>query len=309
MFIRGGPRLALLSVVTVFSPAKINLLLAVTGRRADGFHELVSVAAPLEYGDELTAEDGGPGTEDRARFTLDCDAPGVPVDAGNLVLRAAAAYAQATGWGGRVHFQLTKRIPVGAGLGGGSSNAVAALRALGRLGGAPLPESKLAELAAALGSDCPLFLHRGPVVMRGRGEKVEALPEAAARRLRGRRVLVFKPSFGIATAWAYQQMAARGTDYVPAAGAERQLAEWVGSDAPAEQLLANNMEAVAFEKYVGLPALLEILREEFGLAPRLSGSGSACFALLGEKQAAEPILARIRDCWGTGAFAVATRLA
>lgn len=309
MFIRGGPRLALLSVVTVFSPAKVNLLLAVTGRRADGFHELVSVTAPLEFGDELTAEDGGQGKEDRPRFTLECGAPGVPVDAGNLVLRAAAAYAQATGWGGRVQFKLTKRIPVGAGLGGGSSNAVAALRALGQLSGAPLPEGKLAELAAALGSDCPLFLHRAPVVMRGRGEKVDPLPEAAARRLRGRRVLVFKPSFGIATAWAYQRMAARGTDYAPAAGVERRLAEWVGSDAPAEQLLANNMEAVAFEKYVGLPVLMESLRADFGLAPRMSGSGSACLALLGEKQAAEPIVARIRDCWGAAAFAVVTRLA
>jgi len=309
VFIRGDPRLALWSVVTVFSPAKINLLLAVTGRRADGFHELVSVVTKVDFGDEIRAEKSSIQNSESNRFTLECDAPGVPVDASNLVLRAAEAYAQATGWGGRVHFKLTKRIPVGAGLGGGSSNAVAALRALERLGGEKLPATKLAELAAALGSDCPLFLHGGPVVMRGRGDKVEPLPETAARRLRGRRVLVFKPSFGIATAWAYQRMAARGTDYVPAAGAERRLAEWLGSDAPAEQLLANNMEAVAFEKYVGLPVLMEMLHAEFGLAPRMSGSGSACFALLGEKQAAEPVIARIRECWGAGAFAVVTRLA
>lgn len=309
MFIRGGLRLALWSVVTVFSPAKVNLLLAVTGRRADGFHELVSVVTKVDFGDEIRAEESSIQNSGSSRFTLECDAAGVPVDASNLVLRAAEAYAQATGWDGRVHFKLTKRVPVGAGLGGGSSNAVAALRALEQLSGTTLPAAKLVELAAALGSDCPLFLHHGPVVMRGRGEKVDLVPETAARRLRGRRVLVFKPSFGIATAWAYQRMVSRGTDYVPAAETERRLAEWVGSDAPAEQLLANNMEAVAFEKYVGLPVLLEILRQDFGLAPRMSGSGSACFALLGEKQAAEPILARIRESWGEGAFAVVTRLA
>lgn len=289
-------------MVTVTSPAKVNLLLAVTGRRVDGFHDLVSVAAPLEFGDELRAEPA-------ADFCLVCGQPGVPLDETNLVLRAARLFGRETGWKGAAKFTLQKCIPVGAGLGGGSSNAVAALRALEQLGGTPLPAAKRLELAAALGSDCALFLHGAPVVMRGRGDMVEPLPEAAARRLRGRRVLLFKPSFGIATAWSYQRMAARGTDYVPVAEAERRLAEWVGSDAPAEQLLANNMETVAFEKYTGLPLLLEILRQEFGLAPCLSGSGSACFALLGEKQAAEPILARIRECWGAGAFATVTRLA
>lgn len=308
MFIRNRLRLALLSVVTVFSPAKLNLLLAVTGRRADGFHELVSVVAKMHFGDEIRAEASSIQNSGSSRFTLECDAVSVPVDASNLVLRAAEAYAQATGWGGRVHFKLTKRIPVGAGLGGGSSNAVAALRALDRLAKTSLPADKLAEMAAALGSDCPLFLHEGPVVMRGRGERIELLPLTARARLSGRRVLVFKPSFGIATAWAYQRMVSRGTDYVPTGEAERRLAEWVSSDAPAEHLLANNMEALAFEKYVGLPALLETLRQEFGIVPRMSGSGSACFALLGEKQAAEPIIARIRDCWGAETFAIVTRL-
>jgi 4-diphosphocytidyl-2-C-methyl-D-erythritol kinase len=147
------------------------------------------------------------------------------------------------------------------------------------------------------------------VVMRGRGEMIEVLPEQAARRLRGRRVLVFKPSFGIATAWAYQRMAARGTDYLPAPGAEKHLATWINSDAPAEQLLANNMEPVAFEKFVALPVMLEILAKEFGLAPRMSGSGSACYALLADGQATDRIVARIRECWGEGAFAVVTKIA
>jgi 4-diphosphocytidyl-2-C-methyl-D-erythritol kinase len=233
----------------------------------------------------------------------------VPVDESNLVLKAARLFVRETGWKGGARFTLKKRIPVGAGLGGGSSNAVAALRALDRLAGTSLPREKLAEMAAALGSDCPLFLHDGPVVMRGRGEKIEALPSGAGARLSGRRVLVFKPSFGVPTAWAYQRMVARGGDYLSAAEAEQRLATWISGDVSAEKLTFNNMEPAAFGKYVGLPVLLEILRKDFGLEPRMSGSGSACYALLKDGHVGEPVIARIRDCWGAGAFALATKLA
>lgn len=304
-------------MITEFSPAKINLFLAVTGRRADGYHDLVSVAAPLDFGDELEAQSkeqgpafakasvGGAGSQ----FSLECDLAAVPRDGSNLILKAAQAFAAAAGRAGGVHFKLTKRIPLGAGLGGGSSNAVAALRVLNRLAGEPLAEAKLAGLAAGLGSDCSLFLKNAPVVMRGRGEQVEALPAAAAARLRGRRVLLFKPSFGISTPWAYDRMA-RGAPahYLPAPAAEARLAGWLRGGAPAEELLFNNMEGVAFAKYGALPALLGKLRAEFGLAPRMSGSGSACFALLRDDLVAAPVVARIRECWGPTAFVREARL-
>lgn len=288
--------------VTIFSPAKINLYLAVTGRRADGFHDLVSVAAPLEFGDTLV-------TEEAAGFSLECDRPDVPVDGSNLILKAAAAFAAATGWKGGAHFKLTKRIPMGAGLGGGSSNAVAALRALNQLAGGVATGGQLAAMAAKLGSDCALFLRNTPVVMRGRGERVEALPETAVRRLSGRRVLLFKPSFSISTPWAYARMVARGTDYLPATEAERRLAAWIGSAAPVEDLLFNNMEPAAFEKFVALPVMLERLRRDFGLAARMSGSGSACFALPGDGTVTAPLETRIREGWGPAAFVQETRLA
>ena len=107
-------------IVSVFSPAKINLFLAVTGRRADGYHELVSVVAPLTFGDELTVETGEMRPESGEQFSLECDDPQVPVDGSNLVLKAAEAFATATGWKAAVRFRLAKRIPVGAGLGGGT---------------------------------------------------------------------------------------------------------------------------------------------------------------------------------------------
>ena len=298
-------------MVTLFSPAKLNLFLAVTGRRADGFHDLVSVAAPLDFGDDL----GATVAAGRDRFTLACDVAEVPVDATNLILKAATTFAAAAGGSGSVDFRLTKRIPIGAGLGGGSSNAAAALRLMNGLAGpAALPEDRLVALAATLGSDCALFLHAAPVVMRGRGERVTALPARAAQRIRGRRVLLFKPAFGISTPWAYGRMAAaaRAGDaaiYLAEATAERQLAAWVDGDAPLEELLFNNMETVAFGKFVALPVLLEKLRREFGVAARMSGSGSACFALLRDDQAAEPIAAVIRAAWGATAFVQVARLA
>ena len=315
--------------VSIFSPAKINLYLAVTGRRADGYHNLVSVAAPLSFGDELEAEISGPSfakaSEGRAgsQFTMECDDPAVPVDGSNLVLKAAAAFVEATGWNGNANFKLTKRIPVGAGLGGGSSNAVAALRLLNKLSGGLLAESRLAGVAASVGSDCAMFLQGAPVVMRGRGEQVEVLTEAGAARLRGRRLLLFKPSFAISTPWAYGRMDATAPKhFVPPAEAEARLAKWVGSQAPAGQLLFNNMEAVAFEKFIALPVLLEKLRREFGVAVRMSGSGSACFALLEHSgsgsggrpgyagqagyTAPEVIVTRMKqmigECWGPQVF-------
>lgn len=289
--------------VSLFSPAKINLFLAVTGRRADGFHDLVSVAVPLDFGDELSATALAEG------FHVFCDDPAVPVDDSNLIVKAARAFAAATGWRGGAVFKLTKRIPMGAGLGGGSSNAVAALRALNGLAGGLLTEAQLVEVAAGLGSDCVLFLENAPVVMRGRGERVEVLPAAAADRLRGRRVLVFKPSFGISTPWAYGRMAAEApAHYRPEAEAEARLAAWLGSGAAAEELLANNMEGVAFGKFIALPVLLEKLRREFSVAVQMSGSGSACFALLRDDQVAAPLVARIHECWGEQAFVQEARI-
>jgi 4-diphosphocytidyl-2-C-methyl-D-erythritol kinase len=291
------------SSITFFSPAKLNLFLAITGRRADGFHDLVSVAAPLDWGDRLTVEPA-------EAFSLACSDPAVPVDATNLVLKAAQAFRAATDWPGGARFTLDKKIPVGAGLGGGSSNGAAALRALNRLAGEPLAPPGLTAVAAQVGSDCALFLEEGPVAMRGRGEDVAALPRSAASRTAGRRVLVFKPAFGISTAWAYACLAAGGPEsYLPAADAEARLAAWQNdAAAPLEALLYNNMERAAFGKFIALPVLLDQLRERFGLEPRMSGSGSACFVLLPDGMDATPLTAAVRAGWGPSALVVETTL-
>jgi 4-diphosphocytidyl-2-C-methyl-D-erythritol kinase len=299
-FIRGA---LAVSAVHLFSPAKLNLFLAVTGRRPDGFHDLVSVVAPLRWGDTLDAEPA-------AEFSLACNDPAVPVDATNLVAKAARVFREATGWRGAARFTLDKKIPPGAGLGGGSSNGAMALRALNRLAGEPLASADLVTLAAQVGSDCALFLQDGPVAMRGRGERVEPLPRPAATRLSGRRVLLFKPAFGISTPWSYARLAAGApASYLPAERAEARLADWLDqAAAPAEALLYNNMEWAAFGKFMALPVLLGQLRQRFGLAPRMSGSGSACFALLPAGADAAAITTAVRSAWGPSTLAIETCL-
>jgi 4-diphosphocytidyl-2-C-methyl-D-erythritol kinase len=288
--------------ITVFSPAKLNLFLAVTGRRADGYHELLSVAAALTWGDSLTARVTG------GDLVLECTDPRVPVGEGNLVIRAARLFREATGWNRGVAFSLEKRIPMGAGLGGGSSNAVAALRALNALAGEPLDSAALTAISAGVGSDCPLFLHGGPVVIRGRGERVRPLDApGAAGRLAGRRVVIFKPGFSIGTAEAYAALDRRGGCHPGPEAAEARLAGWIGEpSAPAEKLLFNSFEETAFRKYPALPVLCAALREEAGLSALMTGSGSACFALLGEDAGIGVAAVReaVASRWGAAALVV-----
>ncbi|MBK8475263.1 MAG: 4-(cytidine 5'-diphospho)-2-C-methyl-D-erythritol kinase [Opitutaceae bacterium] len=293
--------------ISVFAPAKLNLFLAVTGRRSDGFHDLVSLVAPVDFGDTLRLVPD-PGQE-AASDSLECTTPGVPTDASNLVLKAAAAWRAAGGRAPWMRFGLEKHTPAGAGMGGGSSDAVAALRGLQELAEVRVPLGAIAPLAAALGSDCPLFLVGGPTIIRGRGERLEVLSAAERARLEGQRVLICRPGFGIDTPWAYARLAAGAPHtYMPAKEADGRLAAWRAGVLGLEELLANSFEAVAFAKYAALPVLAARLRERHGLRLHLTGSGSACFALLEEGADASGALAEVRAAWGPEALAVETRL-
>lgn len=294
------------TAIAVFAPAKINLMLAITDRREDGFHNLVSVVTPLGFGDSLWFQP----LPERLGFRLECAQSEVPLDESNLILRAAKMYAEESGMKGGGRFVLTKRIPMGAGLGGGSSDASAALLALDSANGQVLGRRRLTELSAQIGSDCPLFVASRPVVMRGRGERLEFLQDEAVQRMSGRRLLLFKPSFGISTPWAYQQMAKVAPRmYLPSGEAEVRLTGWLGEpDKPLEDLLYNNMEDVAFAKYQALPALVEQLWVRHGLQARMSGSGSCCFALLTEGFEARPVERMIREFWGDDVFVMETRI-
>ena len=152
------------------SGCKVNLLLNILYRRPDGFHELETVMQPVPLCDKLTFTRCPHGVE------LSCDDPRLPVDSGNLVHRAAATFLATANCHEGVRIRLEKRIPLAAGLGGGSGNAATTLLAMNELFGQPLAAPRLYEMAAALGSDVPFFLQNGPALATGRGEQTEPLP-------------------------------------------------------------------------------------------------------------------------------------
>src|SRR5215470_326371 len=160
-------RMAAPASVVVLAPAKVNLTLQVIGRRVDGYHELVSWVAPLDLCDELIIDaSAGEGV------ALSCDSPGLESGRSNLVVRAAEALAREAGVEPRLRIQLRKRIPIAAGLGGGSSDAAATIVALNRLWRLGWSRDRLAEIGAEIGSDVALFVIGMPCVIRGRGERV-----------------------------------------------------------------------------------------------------------------------------------------
>ena len=274
--------------------AKLNLSLAITGRRADGFHELISLVAPIALADTLTLDVGRP-------LGLTCDDASLPVDGSNLVLKAAAAYVKRRPSAPTGHFHLTKKVPHGAGLGGGSSDAAAALRLLDQASGDPIGLEVLETLAAEVGSDCPFFVRGQAAVMRGRGERLEILPLAARAALAGRKVVLVKPPFGVPTPEAYALLAKAGK-YRPAAQAEAELAAWIAQPAADPSVLGNDLAAPVFAKYLALPVGLESFRRATGVNWQMTGSGSACFAFVSDGFDHARLRADVRRAWGPGAW-------
>lgn len=246
------------------APAKVNLSLRVLGRRGDGFHEIETLMVALPgLADRVTIEWGAGG----GGLVFECDAPDVPCGEDNLAVRAVRAFEQAAGVRVDATLRLAKRIPAGAGLGGGSSDAAAVLRLLERRfgGGGPVA---CGELAARLGSDVPFFLGGGAAWCRGRGERVG--PAAGVPSLR---LLLLKPWFGVATADAYR----RWGDAVPLPGVGFGPQRCVAGE------LVNDLERPVFAKHLFLAELKEWLRERDGVeAALMSGSGSTVFAVLRE---------------------------
>lgn len=290
--------------VTETSPAKINLTLAVTGRRSDGFHDLHSIVAQTEFGDQIEViwePDGG--AADGFEL-LEGELPG----GDNSLLQAARLFREVTGLGsGSLCLRLWKRIPLGAGLGGGSSNAAATLRALGRIFPDEAAGHDWARLSAGIGSDCPLFFCTEPVLMQGRGELIEPLPSELADRLSGRPVLLFKPGFSISTPEAYRRLAAASL-YTPLAKAESLLTAWAstGSALPDP---CNDFERLARRWMPSLGLVLDRLRERAGLDTRLSGSGSACFAFAESGSFDTTLIGdELKSAWGPRHWLTSTRL-
>lgn len=285
-------------------PAKLNLRLAVVGRRDDGFHELRSVIAPISLHDQLELDwspTAGPPT-----LEISGD-DSLAVGPDNLVLRAARSFAEAFALPGSMHFRLHKEIPVGAGLGGGSSDAAGTLLALQTMWGFPLEPADLEAIAVRLGADVPFFLHPEMSIMRGVGDDLTPAP-SLADAFEGRHFLVFKPSLGISTAWAYEALATAQA-YQEVGEEETRLAGFQSGAARPRDLPFNAFRAVVDVRYPTIPTLLEAVRRHPGVVAEMSGSGSACFAFYRDAGLTGRLLETIREGWGEPAFVRSVTLA
>jgi len=290
------------STVVRQSPCKVNLLLNILGKRADGFHELETVMQPVQLSDRITV------TKAAAGLTLTCNLPSLPVDGTNLVHKAASAFFQATQIADGVSIHLEKNIPLAAGLGGGSGNAAHTLLALNELFDLPLGTARLQELSAALGSDVPFFLQSQPALAVGRGEQVQSL--APFPVLRGAHLLLIHPGFGISTAWAYQSLAKYPAALNGQPGRARQLITLLqGTDlAAAGNAFYNSLEAPALPKFPLLALYQEFLRANGAPAVLMSGSGSTTFAILPARDFAERLRERFHSRFGPSAWTAVAAL-
>jgi 4-diphosphocytidyl-2-C-methyl-D-erythritol kinase len=224
------------------------------------------------------------------------------MDESNLVTRAATLFLEAAGQRGGVRIHLEKRLPIAAGLGGGSANAATTLRGLNRLMGEPLDPIRLTALASRLGSDVPFFLQDGPALCTGRGEQIESL--APFEALRGKAILLIRPAFGISTAWAYGALAQHPELLEGRSGRAAELIQRLrrGGLAAAAGAFFNSLEAPVFHKYPWLALLKEHLISEGALVAMMSGSGSTTFAITHSVDEAETLGERALARFGNGCW-------
>jgi len=260
--------------IQVRAPAKVNLFLKITGRRADGYHLLDSLMVPVSLSDELEIEVQSSGSG----IVVSCDDPTVPGGETNLAYRAAALLLQEIGIRAEVIIRLHKMIPAGSGLGGGSSDAAAVLKGLNDLLALDLRQEELLALGVRLGADVPFFISCQPARIGGVGEVVtpiEGLPTLW--------LVVIVPTFAISTAWAY----ARFDELLPAESSLSVIEPFLGGHWPLYELLVNDLERAVLPHYPTLARLKgELLHLGAGGAA-MSGSGSAVFGVFQTEEKAQ----------------------
>jgi len=269
-------------MLTLASPAKINLFLHVTGRRPDGYHQLFSLMCCISIQDRIRMEFHGNG------MAVECTHSGVPLDDTNLALNAARAFYAACADlpAAGLRIRIDKRIPVAAGLGGGSSNAAAVLTGLNAYHGNPLSESELSAVGLSLGADVPFFLFGRPALATGVGEHLEPFDMVTDYHL----VLVF-PGFPVSTAMVFSQLNLGLTNREKKP--TKALLKNKGFIAP--QHLHNDLETVTLKKYPDIEKAKIWLCDLGALGALMSGSGPSVFGLFEDEQAAREAADILRE--------------
>jgi 4-diphosphocytidyl-2C-methyl-D-erythritol kinase len=288
-------------------PAKLNLFLEINSKTENALHEITSVVVQLNFADHMHVRLT---TSDTAEDFFSCDVDSIPVDESNTVMRALALYRQAYSFSSRVVVRLEKNIPPMSGMGGASSNAAYFLKNLNDVLAKPLTERELLMIASQVGADCPLFFGSSPCVVRGFGERIEDVNVAELHGLKKAKFLIFKPSLGIETSWAYDKFNERG------AWNFHKVSE---SDISAQKLVRdmkssarsscyfNDFQELVCKKYMELARIFSDLWEYFHVRGCLTGSGSAGFVPLEEDYDCTPIKSYLNDILGENAFIVEAR--
>ena len=247
--------------------AKINIDLRVLSKRPDGFHELRTIFQTISLADSI-------GFEHQPAASTEIEIQGNLTIEDNLIARAAKLVLRELGCSERVRFTLKKRIPMGAGLGGGSADAAAVLRTLPDVIGASIPAARLHQIAASLGSDVPFFLYGGTAVGIGRGDEVYPLPDLAP--LHG---LLVTPDIHVSTPAAYEALSTRlSAEAVPTKLSAFASVAWIKN----LTLARNDFEDAVFEIHPELASIRAALEGAGAVCARMTGSGSAIFALFRE---------------------------
>lgn len=273
------------------APAKINLYLAIKGKRADGFHDLETRMVKITLADRLhlIRRDSG--------ITVDCPESDLPTGEGNLVHRAAKSFFTALGTGGGIHIVLEKKVPIAAGLGGGSSDAAAVLRGLNALYGFPFSSEQLIDLARPLGADVPFFVAECTAAWAtGIGDEIHGEDISPS----GWIVLV-NPGFPVSTKWVYENftLTTGGNPYILG----REFVH--GKDAcagPGNLPLYNELEAVTIRKYPELGRIKDELLADGAHGALMSGSGPTVFGIFEDEAQAQKSVARFAQRFPRNVF-------
>lgn len=285
--------------IIVRAPAKTNLSLRVTGKRDDGFHGVETEMVKLSLADTVTMEVvKGPR---EIRFT--CDDPDLPADGTNLAVKAAHVFLDHAGWekllgDQALSIHLEKKIPVGAGLGGGSSDAAAVLLGLNDLFETKIPRETLRELAAGLGSDVPFFIFESSATCTGRGEIVEPHSEETHSQICGLPVILLKPPFPVSAAFAYSKWA--DSSEVPTVFYGEQRCPW--------GVMVNDLERPVFQKHLVLAQMKQWLLGRVEVrAAIMSGSGSTMLAVISSYDQRAQVVADAEKEFGKTLWSCQTR--
>ncbi len=279
-------------MLTVYAPAKINLILEVLGKDND-YHQISSIVQSIDLCDVLNFQ-----LDEEVCF--ECDVPGLKHD--NLVTQAATLLKECTKCSLGARIELRKHIPWGVGLGGGSSDAAATLLALNELWGLGLPLSDLVHLASKLGSDVPFFIHKGTALVEGKGEKVTPLPSLPATCF----VLMVPPLPKISDKTRQMYNNLRAADFTGGQFVQRALSSLRQGKAIDRSLIFNVFEMVAFNFFPGLDKYRKTLKESGAPGVYLAGSGPCLFTFFSEERKAGELFARLKkhgvECYLASSF-------